>query len=398
VSYELKIALRFLIKGRAQTIFILFGIALGVAVQIFLGNLITSLQISLIDSTIGNSPHIVVLREVDEITKLLNASTGSDLRGNYPAYTKNLENWQPLADQLEAESGVKAVSPLLQGSGIIRESGKTIPVQLKGIQLEKGDKIYHITSRLIAGNAKLEGNSAYIGTTLAKDLGVAPGGSINVLLPSGTTSQLTVAGVFDLQNKNSNASLIFLDLKRAQSLYGSENAVTSIEVQINDPFIADTIAYGWKEKFSGISLENWKDQNSQLLTALTSQSSSSYTIQFFVIVAVTFGIASVLAVSVVQKSKQIGILKAMGATRKSAARIFIYQGFMLGLAGSLFGTGFGILLLSAFGSANTTFAITVDPKSILLIVFISVAAGTISSLIPARNSSTLNPMEAIRNG
>lgn len=398
MSYELKIALRFLLKGKAQTIFILFGIALGVAVQIFLGNLITSLQTSLIDSTIGNSPHIVVLREEDQVTKLINSSMGSDLRGNYPTYTKNLENWQLISDQLKLENGVKAVSPIMQGSAIVRESGKTLPVQLKGIQLENGDKIYHLSDRMVEGVARLEGSGAVIGKTLAKDLGVGPGGSVNILLPGGTTTQLTVSGVFDLQNENSNSGLIFVDIKRAQKLYGSENAVSSIEVQLNDPFSADVVANQWKEKYSGISLENWKDQNSQLLTALTSQSSSSYTIQFFVIVAVTFGIASVLAVSVVQKSKQIGILKAMGSTKKSAARIFIYQGFLLGLMGSIVGSGFGILLLRAFAGANTTFAITVDPKSILLIMFISVAAGTISSLIPARNSSMLNPMEAIRNG
>ena len=398
MSYEFKIALRFLIRGRAQTIFILFGIALGVAVQIFLGNLITSLQVSLIDSTIGNSPHIVVLREEDAITKMLNSSTGSDLRGNYPTYTKNLENWQLVANELQGETGVKAVSPIMQGSAIVRESGKVLPVQIKGIQFENGDKIYHLSSHLVSGDARLEGSSAMIGKTLAKDLGVSPGGSINVLLPGGVTTQFTISGIFDLKNEASNTGLIFLDLKRAQNLYGSENAVSSIEVQLNDPFSADVVSAQWKNKYSGISLENWKEQNSQLLVALTSQSSSSYTIQFFVIVAVTFGIASVLAVSVVQKSKQIGILKAMGATRKSAARIFIYQGLLLGLLGSIFGSGFGILLLQAFGSANSTFTITVDPKSVLFIMAISIAAGAISSLIPARNSSMLNPMEAIRNG
>ncbi len=398
MSYELKIALRFLIKGKSQTIFILFGIALGVAVQIFLGNLITSLQVSLIDRTIGNSPQIVVTRQDDDISLMLNASPIDTIRGNYPSLVRNLENWQPAAETIAATKDVTVVSPALQGTAIIRSSGKTVPVQVKGIQLDKGDLIYNITKRLTSGNPVLEGNTIFIGTSLAKDLGIAVNSGLNLLLPNGSTAHMIVGGIFDLQNESSNSSLVIMDLARAQKLYGTASGITALEIQVKDPFAADAISASLLKTVPGVSIKNWKEQNGQLLIALTSQSSSSYTIQLFVIIAVTFGIASVLAVSVVQKSKQIGILKAMGATKKSAARIFIYEGFILGLLGAIAGSGLGVLLLAGFGSANTTFALTVDPKSVLLIVFISVAAGTISALIPARNSSELNPMEAINNG
>jgi lipoprotein-releasing system permease protein len=398
LSYELKIALRFLIRGKSQTIFILFGIALGVAVQIFLGNLITSLQSSLIEQTIGNSAHITVSRQDDDISLMLSGDPLNTVRGNYPSLVKNLENWQPIATQIEADQDITVVSPALQGTAIIRSSGKTVPVQVKGIQLDKGDQIYNITQRLISGNPALEGNNIFIGTSMAKDLGLIVGSGLNLLLPNGSTAQMIVGGIFDLQNEGSNSSLVIMDLARAQKLYGAGSGITALEIQVGDPFAADTISSGLVNAIPGVSIKNWKEQNGQLLIALTSQSSSSYTIQLFVIIAVTFGIASVLAVSVVQKSKQIGILKAMGATKKSAARIFIYEGFILGLLGAIAGSGLGVLLLAGFGSANTTFALTVEPRSVLLIVFISVAAGTISALIPARNSSELNPMEAIRNG
>ncbi len=398
MSYELKIALRFLIRGKSQTIFILFGIALGVAVQIFLGNLITSLQTSLVEQTIGNSAHITVTRQVDDISLMLDSSPGDTLRGNYPSLIRNLESWQPIAAQIAAEKDVTVVSPALQGTAIIKSSGKTVPVQVKGIQLDNGDKIYNVKSRLISGNPILDGNNIFIGKSLADDLGITVGSGLNLILPGGSTAQMIISGIFDLQNEGSNSSLILMDLSRAQKLYGSGNGITALEIQVKDPFAADTISASLIKSVPGVSIKNWKEQNAQLLIALTSQSSSSYTIQLFVIIAVTFGIASVLAVSVVQKSKQIGILKAMGATKKSAARIFIYEGFILGLLGAIAGSGLGVLLLTGFGSANTTFALTVDPRSVLLIVFISVAAGTISALIPARNSSELNPMEAIKNG
>jgi lipoprotein-releasing system permease protein len=182
-------------------------------------------------------------------------------------------------------------------------------------------------------------------------------------------------------------------------LFNTGDGVTAIEVQVEDPFAVDTIADGWKQRLSGVKVEQWKELNQQLLTALSSQSSSSYTIQFFVIISITFGIASVLAVSVIQKSKEIGILKAMGTTKKSASRIFIFQGLLLGLMGSIAGIAAGILLLSVFNSAEgLTFSITYSWANVLLLAAIATAAGTLASVIPARRSANLNPMEAIKNG
>ncbi len=398
MSYELKIALRFLIKSRTQTIFILFGIALGVAVQIFLGNLITSLQDSLVENTIGNSPHIVIASEEDTITKLIDASSGSLLRGNYPSLVKNLENWRQIDEDLSKDSRVTAISPTQDGTAIIRSSGKSLPIAVKGIDLARGDAIYDINSRITSGNASLEGSGILIGLSLAEQLGKATGDSISLVLPGGSQVQLYISGILDLENESANSSLVFMDLSRAQKLFGSASSVSSLEIQIADPFEADSVSAEWTSIYQSVDIDNWKARNSQLLSALTSQSSSSYTIQFFVIIAVTFGIASVLAVSAVQKARQIGILKAMGATSRSIARIFIYEGFLLGLAGSILGSLFGIMMLTVFGKTALSFELRADPAGILLIMFLAVAAGTISSLIPARNSALLNPMEAIRNG
>jgi len=398
MAYELKIALRFLLKGKLQTIFILFGIALGVAVQIFLGNLITSLQDSLVQETIGTSPHIVLTRQADTVTRIINSSEGSILRGNNPNTIKFIDNWKQIESNLLSYNGIKAVSPTQSGTAIIRSSGKSLPVSVKGIELSKADRIYDITPRVISGNATLEAGSVLIGTKLAEELGKAPGDSISFLLPQGVTVQLVISGIFDLENDSTNASLVFIDLARAQKMYGSASSVSSLEIQINDPFSADSVAADLASGNENIEAKNWKDQNRQLLTALTSQSSSSYTIQFFVIIAITFGIASVLAVSAVQKAKQIGILKAMGATKNSIARIFVLEGLLLGLCGAAAGSLGGVLMLNAFSRTGITFSIKVEPANVLLIMFLAVASGVISSLIPARNSARLDPMEAIRNG
>lgn len=401
--YELKIALRFLKSGRTQTLFILLGIAVGVSVQIFLGSLITSLQDSLVDETVGNSAQITIKAEDDGISRMLEEEEQESvlLRGNFSAVDRSLGNWPLITETLQDDRRVEVISPVVQGTALIRSAGKNQSVQVRGIRLEEADQIYDITGRITEGEPYVEGNSILIGTKLSETLGTGSGNEINLLTPKGETVRLMIGGVFDLESETVNEAVVFMDLKRAQKLYQRGSGITALEIQIDDPFEADVIAEEWRGQLSEVTIDQWKDQNRQLLNALASQSSSSYTIQFFVILAVTLGISSVLAVSVVQKSKEIGILKAMGATKRSASRIFLLQGLILGLLGSAAGSSLGILLLTVyqyFNRENSSLVIQYTWSSILMIGIISTAAGTLASMIPARRSANLNPMEAIKNG
>lgn len=401
MKFELKMALRFMASGKSQTIFIIVGIAVGVAVQIFLGSLINSLQDSLVDETIGNSSHITIRNIEDTVSLAISQTTGEDLvfRGNQPLFQKNLDNWALLVEEIAKEESVTAISPTLQGTALVKSSGRDRSVQIKGVVLEDADRIYDISSRMVLGLPVAEGNTILIGATLAQDLSLTEGDSLNVLLPNGSSVRLIIGGIYDLQNEAANGSLLFMDLRRAQKLFNTGDTVSSIETQITDPFEADVIASQWKQSLGNVKVEEWMELNQQLLSALSSQSSSSYTIQFFVILSITLGISSVLAVSVIQKSKEIGILKAMGATKKTASQIFILQGFLLGMAGSIAGIGLGILLLTGFNSAEgLSFSITYEWRNILLLAVIAISAGAIASVIPARRSANLNPMEAIKNG
>lgn len=155
---------------------------------------------------------------------------------------------------------------------------------------------------------------------------------------------------------------------------------------------------------SSLKVENWKDLNASLLSGLNGQSISSLMIQVFVLVSVVLGIASVLAISVAQKSRQLGILKAMGIRDRIASLIFLLQGFILGIFGAILGVGFGLGLAVAF----TKFALNpdgtpvidlfIDPQFIAISALVALAAATLAALIPARSSSRLEPIEVIRNG
>ena len=402
--FNLAVAIRFLREGRGQTALILFGITMGIAVQVFLNSLIVGLQASLVDQTVGKSPHITASMpdlvpessyvSPDGRTALSRIVTN---QGN----VKPIRDWPPIAAQLEKLGAFKIVNPVARGSGFILQGEKSLPVVLQGFDLDKADRLYDIRRRMTAGRHEVGGNKVLIGRNLAAKLRIGIGSPLRITVPSGTTDQFTVEGLFDLQSQPVNETWVILSLSRAQILFGLDQGLTELELQVPDPFAAEKWAADVRAVFPALKWLSWQETNAQLLGALQAQGSSSYIIQLFVLLSVTLGIASVLAVSVVQKSRQIGILKALGALTRNLSRIFIIQGAILGFSGSLLGSlaGWGLIrIFQAVSARSSSFPIPVEFGAIGLSVAIATISGTLAAFLPARRAARLNPIEVIRNG
>ncbi len=404
MGFEWKIAFRFLKDGRGQTAFILLGIAVGVAVQVFLGTLISGLQSDLINNTVGSSAHITFSGDnrFSPESQMASADHTFTIEGNFRQTEDTLKNWRPLMEALDQQPEMTAVSPLVQGNGFLLRSGISAPVVFRGVIPERANEVYQLEDGLLEGDLRLEGNQILLGTDLAEEYQLQLGDNVTFQLPGESRQVFTIAGIFDLGSQSINETWILLNLGRAQRLLGLGDDINRLETQIQDVFAADVLSDELEQQFQGVTIDNWKVQNADLLAALQSQSGSSITIQVFVLLAITLGIASVLAVSVVQKSKQIGILKAMGTSSGSASRIFLIQGGLMGLLGSLLGVLFGFLLTEFFlwGTAQATgralFPLEFDPVTSAVIVAIATTASTLSALIPARKSARLNPIDVIR--
>ena len=381
-----KIALRFLSSGKGQTILIALGISVGVAVQIFIGCLIQGLQINLVDTTIGNSSQITITSVSKE---------------------KTIGNWRKVVEEAGAsDEGVYNLSVAADASGFVKRDSGSEPVLVRGFNLVDADKIYNFNEGLYQGRLPEKKDEVIIGKDLADKLKTKLNDKIELGTPAGKSVQLVITGFYDLNVAAINKSWLITNLATAQDIFVLGDRVTSVEMQVKDEFSADTIATKVKDALSGSELEvdNWKDQNGQLLSGLNGQSISSYMIQVFVLIAVLLGIASVLAISVVQRSKQLGILKAMGIKDREASLIFLFQGMLLGIMGAVLGIALGLGLLAMF----TKFAVNPDGTPVVPIYinvgfialsgFIALASAMIASLIPARISSRLNPIEVIRNG
>ncbi len=191
-------------------------------------------------------------------------------------------------------------------------------------------------------------------------------------------------------------------MKLAQSLLDLPGGVSNIDITVADIFDAQDVAERLQAG-SGLTVESWMTTNSQLLAALRNQTVSNNLIRSFVVIIVALGIASVLVVSVVQKQKEIGILRAMGASRAMILQIFLIQGAVVGAAGSLGGSALAFTLLKVFShiyrnaDGSPLFSAQLEPRFIVMAALVATVVGLASALIPARRAARMDPVQAIRS-
>ncbi len=381
-----KIAARFLSSSKAQTLLIVLGIAIGVSVQVFIGSLIQGLQKTLIDTTIGRASHVTVTSENDD---------------------RKIKKWQEKLQYIrEQDLDLKAVSAAADFPGFIKSGTQTLPIFLRGFIYEDADKIYRLDEVIIEGERPSRTNQVMMGIDLKKELEVELGDRVTIITPQGSRTKVAITGFYDFKVASINESWLITDLKTAQNIFSFGKDVTSIEIQTNEVFKADSLAAALSSVLNDpdLKIDNWKSQNEQLLSGLQGQSISSYFIQVFVMISVILGIASVLAITVLQKSKQLGILKAMGIKDSTASQIFLFEGFILGIMGAILGLAFGLGLAYAFTKfavspdGTPVVALYIDSTFIALSATVALLSATGAALVPARRSAKLSPIEVIKNG
>lgn len=384
MKLALSIAWRFLKSAKRQTLIIILGIAVGVSVQVFIGSLISGLQDSLVDSTIGSSSHITFTKTDDTF----------------------ITDYEELLTTIKQQSAaITIASPTIDIGGILEKDIATKKeIRFRGFNFTEANKIYDFDKKLTEGNLPLLDNEILLGASLKEDLGVNVGDVIDFEFAT-IKYPLTISGFFDFNVAIINSTWGVSSLSTIQSILQITSSVTSIETQLSEVFDAQELSLTLNSTFiqDNIQTTNWMDENAELLSGLQGQSISSLMIQVFVIISVVLGIASVLAITVMQKSKQIGILKAMGIKDSTASLIFLFEGLILGIFGAIF----GVLLGVGLGYSFATFALkpngepviplTIEVDFIILSAFIALAASTLAALIPARKSSKLTVIEVIRN-
>ena len=390
--------MRFLRHGRAQTLLILFGIAVGVSVIVFVTALIAGLQANIIDRTLGTQAHVRVEapREANRIAPVPVGTLQLVLEDPRPQALRPIDNWLQVRDVLDRLPGVAAVSPVVSGPAFGRRGSAAESVALVGVDMPRYLRVIPLDEHIVEGRLEVGSGNAVVGSKLAEDLGLRLGGKLRLDAGEGREAIVNVAGIFELGVRELDARYVYLDLKQAQSLLALPGGVTVIDMTVQDLFGADRVA-ARVAGLTGLKAESWMDSNAQLMNALTSQSMSTRMISVFVALSVALGIASVLAVSVAQRTREIGILRAMGTRRRQMLLVFLIQGAVLGLAGALLGALAGWGLVWAFNNLGPgLFEIPMPPALVPTAMALATLSGVGAALVPASRASRLDPVEAIR--
>jgi lipoprotein-releasing system permease protein len=314
---------------------------------------------------------------------------------------RSIDQWQKIIDEVAALPEVTAVSPMAAGSALAVRGEATRSVTVQGVEPERYFRIVNLPEKTVAGAARLGAEDVLIGTDLATELGVRVGDKLRIAVASGKGATLTIAGTVDLGNKGANLRSTYVALHTAQALLDLTGGVSSIDLTVRDIYAAETVAQRISA-LTGVEADSWIRTNAQLYLAISAQVIANTTIRFFVGLAIAFGIAAVLIVSVVQKSKEIGILRAMGSSRGQILRVFLLQGAALGLVGSLIGSVLGASAILLWGvllknpDGTPLFPLELDPKLFLASALLATLSGLVAAYVPALRGARLDPVVAIR--
>jgi lipoprotein-releasing system permease protein len=407
LGFESRVAWRFLREGRMQTLLIVVGVAAGVAVVAYISALISGLQRNTLEKTLGAQAHVTLSAPDDAVLAAAPVALGTAAlvqtqpRSQRP---RSIVNWQALVPVLEAMPAVAAVSPMVAGAGLALRGEASRSIALLGVDLDRYDRIVGLRGKVVEGLAQLGPGEAILGRDLASDLGVRVGDRVSVVVAgsgSNIADSARVTALVDLGVRELNRRTVIVPLRAAQSLVGLPGGATNLDLSLVDVWTAAELSTELGRRYP-YKVEGWQQLNAQLVSALNAQSISTTLIRGVVLIVVVLGIASVLVVSVVQKRREIGILRAMGATQGQILRVFLLQGALVGAAGSALGVLLAVALIWAFttfvrGSDGLPlFAITLAPALAVRIALLATVCGVLAAVAPARRAAALDPAQAIR--
>jgi lipoprotein-releasing system permease protein len=403
LPFEIITAVRFLREGVVQTFLIIVGVAVGVSVIVFMSALLNGVQGNILSRVLSTQAQVVIMPAKDVNRPILQVGDAKVLRVIQSRTQRqvNVDQWRKLQASLARMASVDVVSPMASGPVLIVRGATTRSVSFTGVEPEQYYHFIDIPGSIVAGTSRIAGQDILIGKDLAEDLGLRVSDKILVRSSTGASASLTISGIFDLGNKGFNQRIVIALLSTAQNLLGLIGNVTTIDITLHDPYtandIADTLA-----AIHNVEADSWIRTNAQFFSAMRTQNISFSAIRASVAVSIILGIASVLVVSVVQRSREIGILRAMGASQGQMMRVFLVQGGIVGFIGSVLGSllarGFTMLwtVLAVNPDGTPFFNISISSNLYVITALLATICGVLAASVPALRASRLDPVVAIR--
>ncbi len=415
LSYFIRsVAFRHLRYSVGQSFLTIGVVAISVLLIIYLRTIIGGTQNRIVQNTTGAIPHITL--EPPERTpvgawQLSNLGIDGDTLYvgevvNLPKARERIEDWRlwlPSLDQ--ADPTVTTVSPVVSGQAFMNRGSRRQSVRIVGVIPERHNGIVEIDKNLVAGRfIGMAAGDAVLGQKLATDFGLKLRDKIRLVGPEGLTLNFAVAGIYNTGFGQVDDGQVFVTLRDGQSLLALGGSITSFGMRVADLYDAENIARRIAPTLP-FKVQSWVVQNPNLFRTLDAQSQTRDLILIMTTIASGFGIGSILVMVVTSKYREIGILKAMGATPGEIQSIFVLEGLLLAFVGCLVGVPLGVVLLKALaairsvgpdGRVDAPFLIEIDPLLLLGASLVAIATGAVASFFPARRAGQIDPMQVIR--
>jgi lipoprotein-releasing system permease protein len=424
-SFSLFLALRYLKPKRTFlsiiTLISILGVTLGIMVLILVISVMTGFEQELRRKVIGFDPHVVV------------TSGGV------------LEDWETTAASVKNDPDVVAAAPFVLGPVIAQYQNRRLAPKIRGVDPEMERGVVDITPFIIEGEYDLEGSKTIVGSELARELGVTVGETLTIFSPGNfkeilneierlektggkpediaslkqliLPTELEVTGIFESGRYLYDSEFLIVPLHIGQELYNLGPAAHGLAVKTRDPYLADKVRNELNSRLEPPAFAmSWMDMNKQIFDAIRMERQVMFFILMFIILVAAFGIMNTLITVTVQKTREIGVMKALGARTNQIVGVFLAQGMVVGVFGTLIGLGMGISLTQYRNEVShflsRTLGVEVFPASVYqfseipaeivasdvaIICLSAFVICSVAALIPAWFAARLDPVKALRH-
>jgi lipoprotein-releasing system permease protein len=422
--FSLFLALRYLKPKRTFvsviTVISVLGVTLGIAVLIIVISVMTGFDRELQRKVLGFDAHLIV--------------SNSEL----------LRDWQSLNEGVRKVSGVVATAPFVQGPVIVEFSGRVITPKIRGVEIEQELKLADLKSMIREGTHDIRSDQCLIGVELANQLGVLLHDKITVYAPRNIgqvldliervrkdandkaaldelkevvlPAELEVVGIFESGRFQYDSEFVLLPLYVGQELYGLQDEIHGLSIRTNDPYQLEPVENAIRTLLPpGTGIASWMDLNQQFFEAIRLERNVMFVIMFFIIIVAAFSVANTLITVTVQKRRDIGVMKALGATPGQIIWVFLTQGMIVGILGNITGVGLGMIVVRWRNEFKEWLANTlgieifpptiyqfsqipaeVIPRDVAVICASAFVICALAALVPAWNAARLDPVKALR--
>ncbi len=382
------------------------GVAVGVMALLVVLSVMSGFHEDLQKKILGANAHVLIL-----------------------SYRDGIQDYKKIIDEFSNEPHIISMSPFVLGQVMVSSGKKAHGVVLRGVEPEmelkttdilkniKGGKIEDLIIKDRRKNSNEEHPWIILGNELASVLGVVRGDVVNVLLPIGEIGPLgmlpkiqkfRVAGIFEIGMFEYDMNLALIDIRSAQAFWGYGDSVTGIEVRLDDIYEASSVRDSINKKIDfPYYARDWMQMNRNLFSALKLEKFAMFVILILIVLVASFNIVSTLLMNVMEKQKEIAILKAMGATNHGIMMVFMLQGFLIGVIGTIIGMAGGYLLgvlihnyeiikLPADVYYLSKLPVKMKMVDFIIVSISAVAISFVSTIYPSYHAAKLNPVDILR--